>query len=388
MKKGLKVIAILLMVVFALPLVSACGPKPGPEPEVAKITNYDLQLTEDESGYILTSYKDDTRLKKVEVPASHEGKPVVELGASLFRTLTSVEEIVLPSTVTKVGSSVFYGLKKLKTINTENITDFGVSAFENCEGLTTINIEKATKLGASVFKNCKYLSEITIPETCTEIPASAFAGCIRLVKAVLPETLETISASAFINCTSLSDIDLSKVSYIGISAFQNCASLTSVSLDNIIIAERHAFDTCHRLKTAYIGKKAIVIFHSVFYECVFLESVEIEKPDTPWIYVFYRVHGEIDKNEPMVTCWQGYDRFNDPSANVSEIFLAPSAWSDTLDNVFTCHIEYLEEYLPDMNAVRWAHIQNNVCQNCGLCIDRHEYEYWAHWGCGNPTPVK
>ena len=77
------------------------------------------------------------------IPSTLDGKTVVTLGDSAFKSATKITEITIPSTVTEIG----------------------YSAFENCTKLNKVDLGNITTLSFQVFKGCTSLTEITIPKT-------------------------------------------------------------------------------------------------------------------------------------------------------------------------------------------------------------------------------
>lgn len=96
---------------------------------------------------------------------------------------TSVEEVVLPNTVTSIEQGAFKDYKGLTSIIIPNsVTDIGRSAFYGCTGLTTISI----------------------PNSVISIRQSAFSGCTELSSLIIGNSLKILGSWAFSRCTKLS----------------------------------------------------------------------------------------------------------------------------------------------------------------------------------------
>ncbi len=97
------------------------------------------------------------------------------------------------------------------------------------------------------------------------IDKEVFKDNTTLKKIKIPTTIERIEMYAFNGCTSLTEIDLSNVTYIGAGAFARCTSLTQVDLSNVTYLGSLAFRYCESLKsigslknTTYIKPQAFL----------------------------------------------------------------------------------------------------------------------------------
>lgn len=88
----------------------------------------------------------------------------------------TVEEVIIPNSVTTIDRGAFYSYKVLKKISIPNsVTKIDSNAFSNCESLTSITIPKSvTEIGSNAFYNCTNLTSITIPKSTKEIGSDAF----------------------------------------------------------------------------------------------------------------------------------------------------------------------------------------------------------------------
>lgn len=63
-----------------------------------------------------------------------------------FRDLPKLQEVILPSTISKIGSYSFYSCVKLKKINfPENLKEISTAAFYKCNSLTQVKLGKNVK---------------------------------------------------------------------------------------------------------------------------------------------------------------------------------------------------------------------------------------------------
>ena len=103
------------------------------------------------------------------------GETVKAINMDAFYDCTSLTEVTIPGSVTKIGDHAFCG----------------------CTGLTEVIIlEGVTEIGYDAFQGCSSLSSITVPESVTSIVSGVFAGCSSLVSVLIPEGV-TIEDSPF-----------------------------------------------------------------------------------------------------------------------------------------------------------------------------------------------
>lgn len=86
------------------------------------------------------------------------------------------------------------------------ITDnlFDSSRFYDLESIIIPN--SVTEIGSSAFSNCRSLTSITIPDSVTEISSSAFSNCTSLISITIPDRVTTIDGYAFYGCNSLTSV--------------------------------------------------------------------------------------------------------------------------------------------------------------------------------------
>ena len=180
-----------------------------------------------------------------------------------------VTELVIPESVTSIGSYTFSGCSSLTEVHISSIEAWCNIDFEgyssnpliyahklylNGELVTELVIpESVTSIGDYAFYNCSSLTDITIPECVTEIGGYAFVGTAWYInqpdgliyagnvlheyKGTMPKNTSieikggtiSISPYAFNGCSDLSSITLPEsVTEIGDYAFKGCSGLYKV----------------------------------------------------------------------------------------------------------------------------------------------------------------
>jgi uncharacterized repeat protein (TIGR02543 family) len=202
----------------------------------------------------------------VTVPTSLETIVVTE-GATVIpndflRDLSMVKEVVMPATVTSMGTNVLTGANALTTLTwtfTSSVdaaaNSFLTYAFGSVHGgvsnlpatleNVTINQTNLVRLGSYAFYNIPNLLQIELPSNLTEIAQFAFAHAAvntsRLQYLDLPSGLLTIGNSIFANSSALKEITIpDTVISIGSSVLINTLGLTKFrgSIDSPLLASR------------------------------------------------------------------------------------------------------------------------------------------------------
>ena len=128
---------------------------------------------------------------------------------------SSVERVVIPSTVTSIGSSAFSECSSLKGLTLPaGLTRLEDKAFEECRSLTSITVPKSvTSIGAYAFANCTSLKSAVIEANSkklfeTAIGYSAFSGCTSLTGVTIPGNVTSIGDHAFSSCKALEELTI------------------------------------------------------------------------------------------------------------------------------------------------------------------------------------
>lgn len=168
-----------------------------------------------------------------------EGVTVI---AGAFENNAFLTEVILPSTLTTIGSYSFNGCSKLESINIpDSVTKIGQWAFAKCASLKSVIIpDSVTSIGAKSFLLCDGLSSITLSSKIVNIPDSAFQACKSLTEVTIPASVSVIDDNAFIRCTSLTKITIpDSVVRIGEMVFSECAEGLTVHCPEGSYAEEY-----------------------------------------------------------------------------------------------------------------------------------------------------
>ena len=88
----------------------------------------------------------------------------------------------------------------------EGVTGIGNLAFTDSSLETLVIPSSVTEIGEGAFRGCTSLRSVVIPEDVTEIGDSAFEGCTSLSMARVPAGLKVSKVSQFKDCPALDKI--------------------------------------------------------------------------------------------------------------------------------------------------------------------------------------
>lgn len=272
---------------------------------------------------------------RIIVPAkTADGYDVIALGDDVFRDVTYITSIQLPSTIEEIGERAFSGCTSLKSINLQDLDylltipseafmscvsleeiEFpsGVGAildraFARCSSLQSVELPSGlSSIGMQAFMYCGRLSEITLPTDnyalidlananmafgyCTSlkeftftdmvsvIPENLFVGCTGLRKVTLSESIESIGRAAFAGCTRLQTVNLplaSGMDEIAAMTFANCSALQGITIPSTVTTiGQGAFSGCASFTNIVLPNSVTTMHDSAFENCTSLREVQL-----------------------------------------------------------------------------------------------------------------
>lgn len=185
---------------------------------------------------------------------------LTSLPDNMFGDMCYLNEISLPSELTKIGNNVFkssnfkidnaYHEDEITFVLRGSVNEIGAFSFSCNTELTNVDLS-ATDLKIipiSAFENCESLNDITLPEGLTEICDNAFYNCISLTTIEIPKSVKKIGSNIFENPESLTKTETPKL--IPSNVFANCESLVSIKLpEGLTEIGNNAFYNCRSLNT-------------------------------------------------------------------------------------------------------------------------------------------
>ena len=222
---------------------------------------------------------------EVTVPSEIDGYIVQEISSSAFADNTTVEKVMLPETVERIGTNIFKGCTKLTYVGFgSKMTTISGGMFSGCTSLAEIDIPAGiTYIGSDAFSGCTSLAAVNFPETLKTINNDAFYGCTGLKGIQLPDSVTAISGRAFYNCKNLSEVKLPagwttvyvKSSYGYESPFQGCTKLTEITLpEGMTAVPDYAFQNCNWITKVGLSSSVTQIGYRSFAGCTGLTGME------------------------------------------------------------------------------------------------------------------
>lgn len=150
----------------------------------------------------ITGLADEAKTKlSIVIPYEINGNVINALDGTILHG-SSIETVVLPSTITGIGQNAFAG-SSLSSVNIpDSVYSIGDGAFSSTQ-LTKITIPGSVKtIGSGAFNACTKLEEVIISNGVTTIKDQAFTGCSSLTSVHIPSSITTLNSNAFDSATT------------------------------------------------------------------------------------------------------------------------------------------------------------------------------------------
>ncbi len=260
--------------------------------------DYNPQKPEEFKGPPWVEYFDD--MEKIVVE-----EDVTGIGDYAFTSQSSpamkVSEVVLPSTLIKIGEGAFNNcgtsdsVGELKVNLPDNLIFIGEDAFESskiksikipdgvkrlertfesCRWLENVDLGKVEEIGGFTFEDCESLKNITLPNTLKKIEGDAFDGT-QIAEIVIPEGVTSLGTAeydpnigrytsfpVFGRCEYLQKVVIPSTvtTPLGELEFRGCANLQEICYTGT--AEQWA-EISKDLDKTYLTAKVVTNYHTV-----------------------------------------------------------------------------------------------------------------------------
>lgn len=223
------------------------------------------------------AFENNTSMQKLVVPSS-----VTRIEAKAFKNCSGLQQVLINSSVTEIGNEAFASCSALQIVQFggSGLFSIGDSAFANCTALDKVLLpDTVTSIGKRAYAKCTAMTSITIPDSVTDLGGAAFAGCTALEEAVIGNGVTELTTDGsdfggadnwkdgcFEHCTSLAKVTMgTSVKTIDVDAFSECTALKEIVIpDNVETIGAGAFEYCDDMKTAVIGNGVVTIGKDAF----------------------------------------------------------------------------------------------------------------------------
>ena len=184
---------------------------------------------------------------------------VTAIGNNVFKDNSTITTVVIPSTVTQIGDSAFYG----SSITSVVIGGTEVPAPNNTATRRIVREGICCSIGAYAFANCKKLTEINFPECVSAIGEGAFKDCSALTTINSKmQNPPVIDETVFEGCGDLGNIALmvpegSEESYKNLAVWKEFLLNTSLKTYTIIFVN---WDGAELLKLADVQEGTLPVY--------------------------------------------------------------------------------------------------------------------------------
>lgn len=246
-------------------------------------------------------------LQEIVIP-SH----ITTIGSYAFRGCSGLVSVTIPASVTKIGQRVFEGCTAMEYLTIAHIpvdasmgnnlaswfTFYNGYTYSVPASMKKITVTDDTVVVDKAFYQMDHLTSVEYLQRVTSIGNDAFYGCVNLsdlklpgmkIKGTesltsrgegweleLPDSVVSIGKNAFTRCSKLTGLKTGPVlSSVG-SAFQNCTGLKRVVAGSALrTIDENAFSGCTSLTDVDLGHSVKVIGSGAFYGCTALTSITI-----------------------------------------------------------------------------------------------------------------
>jgi hypothetical protein len=182
---------------------------------------------------------------------------VTSIGNSAFYGASGITSLTIPNSVTSIGMYAFAGLTSLTSLAIPNsITSISLYSFVSLRSLTSLTIPNSvTSIGREAFNGATALTSLAIPSSVTSIDSLAFGSATSLTSLVIPNSVTSLGDGAFYNVNALTSLTLgSGLTSIADDTFYGASALTSLTIPNSVTSiGDNAFANATSLTTLNLG---------------------------------------------------------------------------------------------------------------------------------------
>ena len=101
---------------------------------------------------------------------------------SFFEDDHSIEHIVIPDNIKRIGYAAFRSCRQLQTVTiSNNVLHIPDCCFEYCDQLINVKLpDKVNSFGTCAFESCRSLTNLYVPKTLEDMYHDSFRKCYKL----------------------------------------------------------------------------------------------------------------------------------------------------------------------------------------------------------------
>ncbi len=125
---------------------------------------------------------------------------------------TDVADFEIPQTVRKIGYQAFFEVNSPKRIVIpDSVTSIGSQCFYLSHIEEVVWPKGCTTMNSDMFRYCYDLHSVTLPETLDSLSGYGhFLNCVSLKSIHLPEGIRTLKGGALGGCSNLEEVNIPK----------------------------------------------------------------------------------------------------------------------------------------------------------------------------------
>ena len=269
-------------------------------------------LSSDGTYYILNSVDltDDATVNDntYTVPSEYNGLPVKEIAKKALKNCTTLETVIIPDTIEKIGEGALMGCYKIKRLtipfvgsDREGTIPYFGHIFgnpDNTSGMQPVSqgtgenfrtywispdLLQVTVTGGEIhagcFENCANIKAIKYEGDAEEVGEGAFKYCTNLDKFEFPITLAKFGDYAFYMCEGLDVFPLTEgVEEIGAYCFAGVKTDYLSFPSTLTDVGEFCFADCNFIKNVVIPSNISRLSNNMFEGCSALETVTLQDP--------------------------------------------------------------------------------------------------------------
>ncbi|MBQ2716823.1 MAG: leucine-rich repeat protein, partial [Clostridia bacterium] len=228
---------------------------------------FTFALNDDGNSYTLRRIGTCTDTEPI-IPSEYNGLPVTAIASWAFSENDSIVSVVIPDSVTEIGSGAFYHCSSLKKVVLSKNLKVLDNILSYCDSLTEIELPEGITELNNTF-NFSPIKSVNFPSTLTKIEGAFFSTALEKVD--IPASVTVIGKSSFQCCSELTEVIIRGKASIGDEAFDCCQKLTKVTMNAVTSVGAYAFSECPSLERIVLPDTVTSLGENIFEESAIVD---------------------------------------------------------------------------------------------------------------------